>query len=54
MRTVEKAKYFYIAGFFLTVSPDTVQLVAEHAAANRKVHHETAISIVLSIRLLNK
>ncbi|KAF7818629.1 adenosine kinase 2 [Senna tora] len=34
---VEKAKYFYIAGFFLTVSPDSIQLVAEHAAANNKV-----------------
>ncbi|KAG7028024.1 Adenosine kinase 2 [Cucurbita argyrosperma subsp. argyrosperma] len=33
---VEKAKYFYIAGFFLTVSPDSVQIVAEHAAANKK------------------
>ncbi|KAL9257365.1 Adenosine kinase 2-like protein [Drosera capensis] len=33
---VEKAKYFYIAGFFLTVSPDSIQLVAEHAAANKK------------------
>lgn len=35
--TVEKAKYFYIAGFFLTVSPESIQLVAEHAAANNKV-----------------
>ncbi|KAK4743233.1 hypothetical protein SAY87_001234 [Trapa incisa] len=35
--TVEKAKYYYIAGFFLTVSPDSIQLVAEHAAANNKV-----------------
>ncbi|CAN6581023.1 unnamed protein product [Malus baccata var. baccata] len=34
---VEKAKYIYIAGFFLTVSPDSIQLVAEHAAANNKV-----------------
>ncbi|PKI68127.1 hypothetical protein CRG98_011426 [Punica granatum] len=34
---VEKAKYYYIAGFFLTVSPDSIQLVAEHAAANNKV-----------------
>ncbi|XP_042475674.1 adenosine kinase 2-like [Macadamia integrifolia] len=34
---VEKAKYFYIAGFFLTVSPESVLLVAEHAAANKKV-----------------
>ncbi|KAG4959554.1 hypothetical protein JHK87_036187 [Glycine soja] len=33
---VEKAKYFYISGFFLTVSPDSIQLVAEHAAANNK------------------
>ncbi|KAE8729338.1 Adenosine kinase 2 [Hibiscus syriacus] len=31
------AKYFYIAGFFLTVSPDSIQLVAEHAAAKYKV-----------------
>lgn len=34
---VEKAKYFYIAGFFLTVSPESIQLVAEHAAARNKV-----------------
>ncbi|KAG9138962.1 hypothetical protein Leryth_007576 [Lithospermum erythrorhizon] len=34
---VEKAKYYYIAGFFLTVSPDSIQLVAEHAAANNKI-----------------
>ncbi|KAL3029429.1 hypothetical protein AAZX31_03G162900 [Glycine max] len=34
---VEKAKYIYIAGFFLTVSPDSIQLVAEHAAANNKI-----------------
>uniref|UniRef100_A0A2P2K177 Adenosine kinase n=1 Tax=Rhizophora mucronata TaxID=61149 RepID=A0A2P2K177_RHIMU len=34
---VEKAKYIYIAGFFLTVSPDSIQLVANHAAANNKV-----------------
>ncbi|XP_043702527.1 adenosine kinase 2-like [Telopea speciosissima] len=34
---VEKAKYFYIAGFFLTVSPESILLVAEHAAANKKV-----------------
>lgn len=35
--TVEQAKYFYIAGFFLTVSPESIQLVAAHAAANNKV-----------------
>ncbi|KAM7264236.1 hypothetical protein ACFE04_001919 [Oxalis oulophora] len=34
---VEKAKYFYIAGFFLALSPESTQLVAEHAAANNKV-----------------
>lgn len=34
---VEKAKYIYIAGFFLTVSPDSIQLAAEHAAATNKV-----------------
>ena len=34
---VEKAKYYYIAGFFLTVSPESIQFVAEHAAANDKV-----------------
>ncbi|XP_050210337.1 adenosine kinase 2 [Mercurialis annua] len=34
---VEKAKYFYIAGFFLTVSPESIQLVAEHAAATNKI-----------------
>ncbi|RYR04388.1 hypothetical protein Ahy_B06g084108 isoform D [Arachis hypogaea] len=33
---VEKAKYYYIAGFFLTLSPDSIQLVAEHAVANNK------------------
>ncbi|CAL5396082.1 unnamed protein product [Camellia sinensis] len=32
-----KAKYYYIAGFFLTVSAESIQLVAEHAAANNKV-----------------
>ncbi|CAN7037010.1 unnamed protein product [Brassica oleracea var. botrytis] len=34
---VEKAKFYYIAGFFLTVSPESIQLVSEHAAANNKV-----------------
>lgn len=34
---MEKAKYIYIAGFFLTVSPESIQLVAAHAAANNKV-----------------
>ncbi|KAL0333372.1 UNVERIFIED_CONTAM: Adenosine kinase [Sesamum angustifolium] len=34
---VEKAKYYYIAGFFLTVSPESIMLVAEHAIAKNKV-----------------
>nr|XP_027094903.1 uncharacterized protein LOC113714954 [Coffea arabica] len=33
---VEKAKYYYIAGFFLTVSQESILLVAEHAAAKNK------------------
>ena len=41
---VEKAKYIYIAGFFLTVSPDSIQLVAEHAAANNKVKYDWKIA----------
>ncbi|KAG0493790.1 hypothetical protein HPP92_004784 [Vanilla planifolia] len=36
-RLVEKANYFYIAGFFLTVSLESILLVAEHAAAKNKV-----------------
>lgn len=34
---MEKAKYYYMAGFFLTVSPESIMLVAEHAHANNKV-----------------
>ncbi|KAK8926162.1 Adenosine kinase 2 [Platanthera zijinensis] len=34
---VEKAKYIYIAGFFLTVSVESILHVAEHAAAKYKV-----------------
>eukprot|EP01018_Ginkgo_biloba_P025262 Gb_17651 [translate_table: standard] len=33
---VEKAKFFYIAGFFLTVSPESILLVAQHAAEKGK------------------
>eukprot|EP00252_Welwitschia_mirabilis_P004282 TRINITY_DN1457_c0_g1_i1.p1 TRINITY_DN1457_c0_g1~~TRINITY_DN1457_c0_g1_i1.p1 ORF type:complete len:342 (-),score=77.80 TRINITY_DN1457_c0_g1_i1:307-1332(-) len=33
---VEKAKFYYIAGFFLTVSPESILLVAEHATQNGK------------------
>lgn len=34
---VEKAKFYYIAGFFLTVSPESIMLAAEHAASRNKV-----------------
>lgn len=33
---VEKADYFYIGGFFLTVSPDSIQKLAKHACDNNK------------------
>jgi len=33
----ESAKVYYIAGFFLTVSVDSLKIVAEHALANNKV-----------------
>ena len=33
---VEMAKYYYISGFFLTVSPDSMLTVAEHAANSDK------------------
>ncbi|KAH0433786.1 hypothetical protein IEQ34_026969 [Dendrobium chrysotoxum] len=35
-KLVEKAQYIYIAGFFLTVSPESILLAVEHAAANYK------------------
>ena len=43
---VEKAKYYYISGFFLTVSPDSIQLVAEHAAANNKVRYDLNLAFL--------
>nr|CAB3220190.1 adenosine kinase [Phallusia mammillata] len=33
---IEQAKYYYIAGFFLTVSPESIQAVAKHASQNGK------------------
>lgn len=33
---VEKAKFYYIAGFFLTVSPNTMLKIAEHSLAKKK------------------
>lgn len=34
---VENAKYFYIGGFHLTVSPEAIELLGKHAAAKNKV-----------------
>uniref|UniRef100_A0A8C9TEF3 Adenosine kinase n=1 Tax=Scleropages formosus TaxID=113540 RepID=A0A8C9TEF3_SCLFO len=34
---VEKASVYYIAGFFLTVSPESILKVAKHAADNNKI-----------------
>lgn len=34
---VEQAKFFYMAGFFITVCPDAILKVAKHACANDKV-----------------
>jgi len=34
---VEKAKFYYLAGFFLTVSPESIMAVAEHSSQNGKV-----------------
>uniref|UniRef100_A0A8C2CH34 Adenosine kinase n=1 Tax=Cyprinus carpio TaxID=7962 RepID=A0A8C2CH34_CYPCA len=34
---VEKARVYYIAGFFLTVSPESILKVAKHASDNNKI-----------------
>lgn len=34
---IKAARFFYISGFFLTVSPETIQVVAKHACENNKV-----------------
>jgi len=36
-KLMESAQFFYFAGFFLTVSTDSIVHVGEHAAANNKV-----------------
>lgn len=52
VKTVEKAKYIYIAGFFLTVSPESIMLVAEHAAKNNKVLFIFLISLILLLLII--
>lgn len=34
---LENAEYFYISGFFLTVSPSSIQAVAKHALAHNRL-----------------
>nr|XP_045625939.1 adenosine kinase-like isoform X1 [Procambarus clarkii] len=34
---MEKAKFYYISGFFLTVSPESILMVGKHACENNKV-----------------
>ncbi|CAB9510730.1 Adenosine kinase [Seminavis robusta] len=34
---IESAKFYYIAGFFLTVSPEALAIVGDHCVANNKV-----------------
>ncbi|KAF3992427.1 hypothetical protein FT663_00707 [Candidozyma haemuli var. vulneris] len=34
---VENAKYYYIGGFHLTVSPEAIELLGKHAADNNKI-----------------
>ncbi|XP_014223470.1 adenosine kinase 2 isoform X2 [Trichogramma pretiosum] len=36
-KLIDDAQYFYVSGFFLTVSPETIQSVAQHAFENNKV-----------------
>uniref|UniRef100_A0A4W4HPE6 Adenosine kinase n=1 Tax=Electrophorus electricus TaxID=8005 RepID=A0A4W4HPE6_ELEEL len=36
-KLVKKAKVYYIAGFFLTVSPESILKVAKHASENNKI-----------------
>jgi adenosine kinase len=33
---VEKARFYYIAGFFMTVSPDSIMTIAKHACEHNK------------------
>ncbi|KAF2353685.1 Carbohydrate kinase PfkB, partial [Trinorchestia longiramus] len=34
---IDKAKFFYISGFFLTVSPESIQTIGKHALEHNKV-----------------
>ncbi|XP_024936456.1 adenosine kinase 2 isoform X3 [Cephus cinctus] len=36
-KLIDSADYFYISGFFLTVSPETIQIIAKHAFEKNKL-----------------
>lgn len=36
-KCIENAEYFYISGFFLTVSPPTIQAIAKHALEHNRL-----------------
>ncbi|XP_015172277.1 PREDICTED: adenosine kinase 1 isoform X1 [Polistes dominula] len=36
-KLIENAEYIYISGFFLTVNPEVIQIVAKHACENNKI-----------------
>jgi sugar/nucleoside kinase (ribokinase family) len=40
-KVIEEAQYYYISGFFLTVSPESIMMIAKHAAENNKVRYNT-------------
>ena len=42
-------QFFYFAGFFLTVSTDSIVHVGEHAAANNKVSSCVSVSVYLCL-----
>ncbi|XP_059482563.1 uncharacterized protein LOC132200836 [Neocloeon triangulifer] len=37
LKSIETAKYFYVSGFFLTVSPDSMLVLAKHALEQKKL-----------------
>jgi adenosine kinase len=47
---IEAAKTYYVSGFFLTVSPDSIKKVAEHAATNNKVKYLSTKLYIMIIR----
>jgi hypothetical protein len=49
---VEKAKFYYSAGFFITVSPESIMKVAKHACENDKVYMmNLAAPFIMQVRI---